>query len=174
MEFNPDLLLEVARLARKYSTDEWRNLLVVLKDDSALKTLIEVAETMSKPQTRKRASIYAEAAGAPTRQPPITALLQKLKADEPEKAEVLKKFRTLALSRQLFESTADLRDFAVSCGLKVSSAEDREKVVNDLIRTLAGMKIEELKEKMSSFTVQRSNLSQDYERWVKIILGKTE
>jgi aspartokinase len=171
-QVNPELLLEVARLARKYPTGDWRNLLAVLKDDSSLKTLVELAETMSQPRTSKRLSILSGDTHPTTRQAPVTTLLRKIGTENQEKAEVLKKFRTLAVSRQLFESTSDLRDFAISLGLKVSNNEDRERVTNDLIRMMSGMETSELTEKLSSFTVIKSNLSQDYERWVKIILGK--
>ena len=173
-QVNPELLLEVARLARKYSADEWRNLLAALKDDSSLKTLVELAEIMSQPRTNKRLSAYPETSHQQVRQPPITVLLRKVGIDDPEKAEMLKKFRTLTLSKQLFVSVSDLRDFAISCGLKVSNSVDREKITNDLIRAMAGMKSAEVKEKLSSFSVHRSDLSQDYERWVKIILGNEE
>jgi len=173
-QVNPDLLLDFARLVQKYSSEDWGNLLATLKDDSSLATLIQAAEAMSKPRIRKHIASYAESKGPLTRQPPVTALLQKVRVNEPEKAEMLTKFRTLTVSRQLFESVADLRSFASSCGLKVSNGAEREKIINDLIRTLAALPSGEVKNRLSSLSTRKSNLSEDYERWVRIILGEAK
>lgn len=171
---NPDLLLEVARLLQKYPRKDWQDLLAALRDDSSMRTFEELAETMASPRLRRSIPTQIRTRTRGTRPPSVTVLLQRLRQSDPQKAEMLSQFRTLALGRQIFQSTTDLRNFAHATGLKLSNDVEREKVVSDLVRAMASMTNDEIRNRLSSLSAQSENLSEDYERWVKIILGKKE
>jgi len=166
-EVNRDLLIDLARLARKYPTEDWASLIAWLQDESRRTQLITLLQELSSVSKRLLAK-------APHRKRllPIPHLLEEMKSQDLAKAELLSDFWRKLRNRELLTSASSLRTFAEAAGLKGTNWSKREQAINRLIRELAELPLKEIQTALERTSAVPRERGGEYERWVALILDR--
>ena len=163
---NRDLIIDLAKLARRYEPEEWDALIEVLTDDirrgEVVSVLVEIAGVSRAP-----------GAGRKIRQRPVHLVLDELEATDHQKASLLKGLRAKLLSRELLSSPSELRAFSEAAGLKeFTRSSKREQAVSELVRRLTDVTYERILSALEIATMEQRDPSEEYGSWVKFILGR--
>lgn len=163
-DLNTDLIVDLAKLANRYSADDWKALVAYLRDDSRRHDLITLLESVGEAGTRRRSS-------SRPRPPTIARVLDEMTDSDPRAAQLLREFRNKLIVGQLLPRSSDLNSFAEHLGIKdVPQYNKREQAVNFLVRELSLLSYDELVSAMSAADVHGRDFGQDYDNWVKLIL----
>jgi len=165
-EINRDLLLDLARLVRRYEPEDWKSLAAAFGDVDFRQAVISILNSLAQ-LARPRKS---PPGGVKRNRTP--RLMETVKIQDPEKYRILSDLRARLTSSSLFSSMGELREFASICGLEIRPGLNRTQVVPRLIEYLASLSRTEIEERLSSRGPQRRDFGAEYERWVEIILGK--
>ena len=166
-----DLLIDIARLLRKYGPEAFEKLAMYLQDPKSVESVVQIlttsaqsarsnfpSDTGSKRKSKQTAS--------------IKQMLSDLTQSEPEKAQVLSTFYTDLLEKNVLDSLRGIRDFSMDNGLASVTAESREKAISRLLKDLAKRPLEEIRSIVKNV---RPNVNRDdraLEGWTDIILNK--
>jgi hypothetical protein len=165
---NRALVADLGRLARRYPAEDWQALVAWLSDDSKRREIISLLEGLS--EASKRIGRSKPARTKTT----VSRLLEDLKADDPQKADLLRDLRLKLLAAELLPRLSDLRAFAEVLGLQgLPSATKREQNVNYLVRMLADLPYEDIRQALLVTSGSARDLGAEYARWVKFILGRS-
>jgi hypothetical protein len=167
MKMNLNQLVEMIRVLQRYSKEDWRNLAETLKDDSTRAQLIELAELLSIPRRQPKLQMGAQVRG---QNHDFRPLLATSSLDK-EKLKRLKDLQMGIQNKRIFSSTKELREFALSLGLKLSPKYSRERISHELIEHLASLPANEIESKMLKHQTGQRDYGQEYEKWVNLILG---
>ncbi len=165
---NSELVRDLARLVSKYSADDWDVLLSYMGDPRRRENVTTLLEGFasaghSQPSSKKPS--------APRQQPPgVRRSLKQLQDREPERARLLENLWHGLQTRELLPQMPSLRYFAEVVGLKELRATKREQAVNQLMRHLMILDIGVLQAAIRQMAVTDRPLSEEYERWVQLIL----
>lgn len=160
---------DLAALLAKHPLDEWRALLAQLRDDklrddvvSAVESLMPLARTSSAPKSDR------------TRSEGVGALLRDIRAKDPQKADHLANLYERLRDRTILPGSRDVRQFAEALGMKERLPGRREQALTALMRYLASLPIERLTSGITTSpgAAAARDLRAEYERWVRIILGR--
>ena len=160
------LLQEIGRLVAAHSTSEWETLVDALNDEvrrgemlNALKACAELSKTIKK---RPPASVH--------RQSKVDRVLVEVTRADQKKGEVLQSLYAELRGQKLFRSMANLRKFAVSCGLKDEIPGRREQVISALILRLSEKPQLEIENLIRRLLVAERDFGKEYKRWANIIM----
>lgn len=165
-DLNTNLIVDLAKLANRYSADDWDALVAYLRDDSRRRDLITLLESVGEAGTRRRPS------SRPRQRPPtIARVLDKMTDSDPPAAQLLREFRNKLIVGELLPRTSDLNSFAEHLGMKdVPRYRKREQAINFLVRQLALLSYDELAGAMAAADVRGRDFGKEYEKWVELIL----
>jgi hypothetical protein len=165
-ESNSDLLIDLARLTKKYPPEQWEAVIDCLKDEERRKKVLALIQELSgiskkiHDKSRKKQGILG-----------IAHLLDEVSQADPQKAQLLKEFWRKLLSHEILPTLSTLRMFAEAAGLPVISAKKREQAINELMRQFVNLPYENIQNALQKASIARSDFGEDYERWVGLILG---
>lgn len=168
-EINRDLLIDLARLAKKYPSEEWDSIISWLQDEESRKRLLALIQELTE--------ISKKVKGTPKRgqrASGITRLLDEVREADPQKAELLGEFWRKLQSHEILPTFSTLRMFAEAAGLPIFSAKKREQAVNELIRQFATLPYTNIQNALQKASIAHRDFGEDYERWVSLILGSRE
>jgi hypothetical protein len=150
---NSEMLLDLARLAKRYSPEDWDRLIRALEKPELRRQILHFAQQMkdiSKEARRESPSIRG--------------------ADETNvrKARLLREVRSDLRSRTIKE----LRDLAYRLGVQVNDRSRRADLIEILIGALAQKDVGEIRRSLTSLLLDRET-PDDYTRWGELIMGRT-
>jgi hypothetical protein len=166
-DFNPKLLMDLARLAARYDPADWEQLLAALDDEESRKQirslLIDLA-AVSRTRTKRPPSTTAAQ---------VRSALATIRAEDPERADLLDSIWLKLRSRELLPTMAAVRAFGEAMGAKPFEASKRSQAINELMEKLARLPGESLEQRMRETIVADRRLGEEYEQWVRLILGRS-
>lgn len=169
---NPDLLSDLARLAGRYPPEEWQRLIQWLEDASRRRDLALVLDELAAASTRRRARPSAKR--HPARSQPVPKRIDVLRTSDPERAKVLEDLWRRLRGRELFPDMGSLRAFAETAGMKEFRPTKREQAITALLRHLIELPLAELRTTLARPVTSTAARTDEYERWVELILGRGE
>jgi hypothetical protein len=165
---NPQLLVDLARLARRYPAEDWQKLLEALEDRGKRaqlsRLLRELAAASSARPSRSKT--------ATSRTPRVRAALDRIRREDPVRADLLDEIWAKLRKRELLPTMSALRAFADAAGLKHLESAKREQAVTELLEGLVEMPSDDLEYRMRRTIVTDRKLGAEYERWVRLILER--
>lgn len=169
---DPDLLSDLARLAGRYPPEEWQLLIEWLEDPSRRRELVLVLDELAAASARRRTRRLAE--GRPARSQPVPKRIDALRTSDPERATVLEDLWQRLCARELFPDMGSLRAFAETAGMKEFRPTKREQAITALLRYFIELPLAELRATLARPVPNAAARTDEYERWVKLILGREE
>lgn len=166
-DMNRDLLLDLARLARKYPPRDWQAILTWVQDDAHRARLAALLQQVLAASREVRPGQRREAPPAT-----IAALLETLLSEDQARAELLSDFWRKLLTRDVLPTPASLRLFAEVVSLKPPTSKKREQAVNDIIRQLAPLPLADLRAALEKASAASAGLGAEYQRWVSLIMTR--
>lgn len=170
-ELNPQLIADLARLATRYAPEEWERLISCLEDEQRRaqisRLLHELAATS---RTRRQGSRPVQRSSA--RAPKLREALAQTRDRDPARAELLEGVWLKLRQRELLPTMAMVRAFAEAVGLKGLEATRREQAVTELLEHLVQVPSDVLEQMLRQTIVEDRDLGEEYERWVRLILGR--
>jgi hypothetical protein len=161
-----DLLVDLARLVRRYPPEAWDEVLEWLRDDarrdSAISIISQLASISKKTQTPS--SSRREPAA-------IQGTIERIRTDDPVRASLLEDFWNKIKDRQILPTVSSVRGFAESAGLKIGPTRGHEQAARELILKLSESDLETFQDILDRTSREPIDFGRDYERWVKLILG---
>jgi len=168
-ELNAKLLHDVARLAAKYQPREWEQLAAYLDDpaqrEQVKNVLLELASVSR--SRRKQAPSRPRRAAVPVRE-----ALARIRQDDPARADLLDDIWLKLRERELLPTIATIRAFADAMGSKGIKSTRRDQAVNELVVQLIELPGDALEQRMRQTVVEDRKLGDEYEQWVRLILGR--
>jgi len=164
-----DLLVDVARLLRRYGPEAFDALANYLKRPEAADRIVAVLSASAR--TVRGLSLSPRSAGQGERsRSGVERLLLSLEKTEPEKAQMLATFYQKLQSKSILPSLRDLRSFVADNGLAPISAKSRDKAILPFIKDLASRPLDIVKPVVEGAreTVQDRTL----EGWAGVILDE--
>jgi hypothetical protein len=171
-EPNPKLLRDLAQLVAKYRPKDWEQLADWLNDNDQrerLRTLLQdlaSASAGARKKSRRRPKRSAT---------PVTGLrnaLGRVRREDAAKADLLDDIWLKLRERELLPTIAAVRAFAQAMGSKGLKATRRDQAVTELMELLIALPPDALEERMRQTVVADRKLGEEYEEWVRLILGR--
>lgn len=163
---NMDLIYDLARLARKYTPEDWGDLLRLLNDDESRRQVINLLQEIREVSStnRKRSSKLHKITRIPD-------LLKDVRAKDPEKGIILSEFWKRLRNHELLVKVSNIRMFANTIGLQDITATKRDQAIGELMRQLIALPTDKIEDALTKTTVEPRDFSEEYERWVSLILS---
>ena len=151
---NPELLLDIAKLLRKYPAEVWEDLIRELNSPSFREKVLYALREMQSLSRQSRA---------------LPRHMPEREADEVafRRAMLLSQVRA-ELSRR---SIAEIREYADSLGVGADATAKKETLIRRIVKALGSRDLVEI-ERIKVPSLFRRPLAQDYERWGELIMGK--
>jgi hypothetical protein len=172
MDVNPKLLNDLARLAVKYRKSDWEQLAAWISDEAqreqircALLDLAAVSQSARKRPRRR-----------PKKRTPASRLreaITKVRGEDAARADLLDNLWLKLRERELLPTLAAVRAFGEAIGSKGIESTRRDQAVTELMERLLEMPGDALEERMRQTVVHDRSLGDEYEEWVRLILGRT-
>ena len=159
------LISDLARLIIEHKESEWLALRDSLNDESFRERLSSSLETLADLAART-----VVAPGSKRKPPSLPKRLAYIEKEDPEKARILFAFRDKLTQKTTRPSLDQLRGLAATLGMKNEQYTRREQIVNQIIRNLAELSIEEVESAFKTGLPEQSNSADEYGRWVDLIL----
>jgi hypothetical protein len=167
-QINRELLVDLCRLVRRYSSQDWQGIIKWLEDDERrmqfVTLLRELAITSKEVASKSRRK---------ENQPGIIHFFENLRRIDPVKASLLEEFRSKLQARNVLPTLGDLRIFADSIGFKSFSPRRREEAITQIIKHLGNLPYEEIQKALQKTLIAPRDLGKEYEQWVNLILGRS-
>ena len=163
-DFNPKLLTELARLAARYEPADWERLLRAIDEPQSRERVRNLLLDLASVSRTKRGPSGTTAAQ-------VRSVLATVRAEDPDRADLLESIWLKLRSRELLPTLAAVRAFGVAMGAKPFKASRREQAINELMEKLAALHGESLEQRMRETIVADRRLGEEYEQWVRLILG---
>lgn len=195
-----ELLIEIAKLLKKYSPELSESIAKQLSSPELVKRLVSVLSTIDKiPQTvltqeiqpaasnqslkksyssltkgaRKSGKKESHSAkGKQTRSNSYPSFLNELEKTEPDKSALLVKFYDGLMDRTFLATLQEMRNFSSDTGLPPVKATSRNKAIIPLIKALSGLTVEQLKTTLDAVIPVLRQDDRSLEAWANIILDK--
>jgi len=163
---NTDLIYDLARLARKYTPEDWDDLLRLLNDDNSRRQVVNLLqEIRAVSSTSRKRSLKSRKA---TR---IPDLLKDVRSKDPEKGIILSEFWKRLRNHELLVKVSNIRMFANTVGLQDITSTKRDQAIGELMRQMIDLPREKVEDALKKATAEPRNFGEEYERWVSLILG---
>lgn len=164
-----DLLVEIAKLLRRFGPKTFERLAVELSREELPSTLASVLARAAKTGSRGENRVK------PHRTPvDLRSALAALRNSAPEKGALLLDVYDRLMNQSPLPTLRDIRAFAADSGLSVPKKSNRVETITSLIRELERLPETELKEKCSALESITRGGDRTLEGWSGVILDKTE
>jgi hypothetical protein len=150
---NPNMLLDLARLTKRYSPEDWDSLIKALEKPELRRQILHFAQQM------KDLSIEARR-GLPQSDDSGETNLRKVR--------LLREIRSDLRSRKIGE----LRELAFRLGVQASDRSSRTNLIETVIAALARKDVREIRHSFPATMLER-DVPDDYSRWGEVIMGRT-
>jgi hypothetical protein len=168
-EINPKLLGDLARLAARYSPEDWRTLLEFLGDETRRFQVVALLEELHNVSSTRRAR-SAQASVSSTAK--TRRRLEELKQTDPRRSAVLSDLWRRLRDKEVLPQMSSVRAFCEAIGIKSLKAQKREQAVSEVIDQLATMPYDQLESALTEASRKQDRaLGDEYERWVGLILA---
>ena len=195
-----ELLIEIAKLLKKYSPELSKSMAENLSSPEFIKRLVSVlspaeqklqnvvtqeihqaTEKQSVTKTRssgiKGSKTSKKKSSQPAKRNQISTnsypgFLNDLKTTEPHKSALLIKFHKVLIDKTVLRTLQDIRDFASEIGLPQIKATSRNQAIISLIKDLLPLDIENLRTKIDEIMPVKPQDDRSLEAWADIILDK--
>jgi hypothetical protein len=151
---NPELLLDIAKLIRKYPPDVWEEFLHELNSRAFRDKLMYAVSELRKLSYESRS--YSQHVEHTTGSEAIY-----------RRAILLNQVRSDLRKRRIVE----IREYAESLGIAFDRRASKELLVRKILRALTAKDIDEIKKTRAATLFDRP-VKQDYERWGELIMGR--
>lgn len=167
------MVADLAALATRYRAKEWEELAEWIEHSRnrevlrhLLRELAEASSASPKPRRRKPGKT-SEAAK-------LREQLRKVRAEEPDRADLLEDVWLKLRQRELLPTLAALRAFSDALGFKQLKATRRDQAVTELMALLIGLPGNSLGPKLEEVAdvVEERSLGEEYQDWVRLILQR--
>jgi hypothetical protein len=159
-----DLVIELAKLLKKYGPDAFASLAASIKSPEFTETLADVLTSIPNISRRnKRAKSNKSAKHVDN--------ILAIKDTEPEKYAALSKFRADLSAGIVLATMRDIKNFAADCGLPNMTQTSRKKAIGPLIKHLIPLPLEEITNKIKTASRQDVH-GPSLEGWSKLILDR--
>jgi hypothetical protein len=169
-EPNLRLVADLARLAAKYPSDDWDDLLSVLRDPNRQADLILLVEQLASLSKHKADGRDRTAKGTQE----LKDELARIRTQDPAKADLLEDVWSKLRRRDLLPDMKAVRTFAETIGMKGLSASRRDAAVNEIMRSLLNMATSDLLAAIQRPVAVNRDSDEEYGKWVRLILGQSE
>lgn len=164
-----ELLIELAKLLRKYGPQPFETISHALSDPSKTQELSSLL--MGLAQISRSIPTRQKSEKSKGNRPAKAGLLQSIKTSDPTKYEILRAFHAELLNRTLLPTLRDLRFFASQCGLPELRGSSRQKAVAPLIEALSTLPMEEVNMRIRSIKESKQD-EQELAGWSRLILDR--
>lgn len=168
-----DLLIDIARLLKKYGPEPFDALSQRLKDGRFLHDLTALLDASAQIGRRAERPIGAKPK-TPRHTTRLEEMLARCEIDNPEKAAALRQVREKLASKALLPSLRDICNFADDNGLPIITAKSRDKAVGLLILAMAALPTERVTSLLARSSPTGSKGERSLEGWTDVILGKRD
>jgi hypothetical protein len=171
-----ELLVDLARLLRKYGPSAFSDLADWLKDPEARSDVISVLDIMvsSSPGTAhmpRQAGARRRDAGLAS----VRRLIDGLADEDPQMAELLATFVDMLASKQALASVAALQQFARDNGLPPIKAKSRDAAITALVRALMAYDVDAVRSILQTMPPPHGRGGdRTLEGWTDVILGRDD
>jgi hypothetical protein len=170
---NRKLVEDLGRLAARYPPSDWRALLECLEDETRRNQVRELLlDLQFASSSRPRRPTKARSAKKESRAAIVRDEIRRLRETEPARADFLDDVWMRLRARELLPKMPMVRAFAETVGMKGLEATAREQAVSELMAHLVHVPPESLERSLRETTVDDRQLGEEYERWVRLILGE--
>lgn len=168
-----DLLVDVARLLRKYGPDTFARLARYLREPQAMDNLASVLESYARTARRRLPSAGRKNRSASKQREQFgrDALLALAK-DDAEKSELLVLFWDDLQAGRRLPRLKDLREFALDYDLPQAPASSRGRAISSLTKHLMTLPLERVKAILHAAPPSTSSRGASLEAWTNVILNK--
>ena len=165
-----ELMTDLARLLKKYGPEPFEQLAQEFKRADFIENLLSILGASADAGRR------LSAGAAKKRQPAkagngVAALLQRLTKDDPEKAELLRRFYRDLSAKAVLPTVRNIRHFAEDNGLGPIKATARERAILPLFKDMATVSCDEVSRMVENATRAGGQGDRALEGWTRIILG---
>ena len=171
-ELNRQLIADLARLSVRYGPDDWDHLLELLEDERRRGQVTRLLRELAASSRARRQNRPKGSRPAPPRAHRVREALAAIGEVDPGRAELLEEVWRKLRQRELLPTLPLIRAFAEATGLKGLGGSKRDQAVTELMEQIVDMPHEELERLMRETVVQDRKLGEEYERWVRLILGQ--
>ena len=165
-----ELLIEIAKLLKKYGPDTFEKLAENLSSPEFLERLISILSTTA----RTARLVKKDTQPSERKQTPIDvrSSLVALAKTEPEKSDLLIKFYDGLTAKAFLPTLRDIQSFVSDMGLPSVKATARDKAIVPFVKSFLPLSIEEIKAKLGRIKPVSSANDRSLEGWSNIILDK--
>lgn len=165
-----ELLIEVAKLLKKYGPDAFEKLAENLSSPEFSEKLTAVLSTTARiARSVKKDVLLSEGKQTPR---DFRSSLVALAKTEPEKSDLLLKFYDGLTAKTLLPTLRDIRSFVSDMGLPSLKATARDKAIVPFVKSFLPLNIEEIRAKLARINPVSSSSDRSLEGWSNIILDK--
>jgi hypothetical protein len=165
-----ELLIDIARLIKKYGPDTFEELANYLRKKETFNSLIELLKTSSK--AAKVVSSPTLIIQAEKKKVGIKGFLSRMEKTEPIKAHILSAFHDELLAKAVLPNLREIKDFASDSGLRLITAGSRDKAIFPLLKDLGTRQIDEIKTIINNANRMAQRSDRTLEAWTGIILDR--
>lgn len=166
-----DLLVDIARLLKKYGPDVFDELARMLNQTEVVKNLIAILED-SAGKARSAKAFGGGKRRSSGQRTGLRQLLSELEVREPQKGELLANFNEALGSKSVLPTLKELRYFAMDNGLSPIRATARDKAIYPFLKDLATRPVEEIKSIVNRASIGAQMGDRSLEGWAGVILDK--
>jgi len=157
MKANSELLRDLSLLLAKYPPEDWKQVLLILEDKDSRERIVTALRVLEDLSLASR--VVARPAGRPPEAEP-----KALRSEESaEYRKLITKLNQMP--------TAQLKAFAAQSGIRVSAKDSRERVIRRVLAALPSRKAGS-RPAQTGAPQQKKHGDGEYEKWVKIIMGR--
>jgi hypothetical protein len=167
-EINKELLVDLAKLTKRYKPEEFKLLAEALSDPEFISKVVATLEGLATLSDARRKAMRSRRKGAATS---VTQVLDSLREEEPEKHGLIQSFVNAVEEGAILKRLEHLRSFASNAGMKLPPTISRKVLVSELVRHLANLPLSELKSQLSAPLPADRDFGAEYRSWVRLILG---
>jgi hypothetical protein len=170
-EVNPKLLSDLARLAIRYQAKDWEELAAWLEDarrrDQLRMLLLELASVS---RTHRKPTPRSPRSPGPASR--VREALARIRVEDSARADLLEDIWLKLRQRDLLPTIAAVRAFGEAMGSKGIQATRRDQAVTELMERLVELPGDSLEQRMRQTVVEDRKLGEEYDQWVRLILGR--
>lgn len=163
----PSLVAEIGRLLAEYPEEDWRALAGHLRDGTVIENIADAIDELL------RSGIKPVKKTTRARPKPRSDVIRMVAREDEAKAASLEALKSCLTNKDKRVPLAHVRSLGNSLGIKEELPNRREQAVNQIIRYLAAKTTGEIDDVVSAVTTWRQGEGREYERWVKLILGRS-
>ena len=164
-----DLLVELARLVRRFGPDTFDALASMLSDDKLVEKFVDVLSKSANAGRAAREKIKTQK-GSPKETDSFRSQLTTIADSDGKKRSLLMAIYDRLQDKTLLPSLADLRRFAADATGSLPNKTSRRTLVISLVKSMLDLKATEIEEKLSAMESASSESDRSLAGWSSVIL----